>query len=244
MKKFFALAAIIFAFCLSSAFAKLETLPIAERPSQFIQMDYGRTFNRGIEPDRNWASAEYSFEWQPFCGFAGAQLDDNYYDLTLRTSYLPIASYHQNGVWRFGVSTAWHNQRAFDSYSEHDILQEIEVRWISTRGLTFTARHGYSLRITTFDAQKDTAIWNGDWVAYAEVDKVWKSGFELFTSVGTYNLYRYPLFFCPQWTFGAAWNFQNAIRLGALAEIGMTDFFASVAYFNHILIKCNLRIMF
>ena len=228
----------------SPAFAKVEPLAQAEKPDQFIQMDFGRTMNRGIERNQTWAGFQYSFDWQPFFGFAGFEFEPNYYDITLRTGFLPFAGYHENGVWRFGATTAWHLQRKEGSYSQRDLLQEIEVRWISTRGLTFTARTGFVFKAALFDKLDDFCIKNFDPVAYAQIDKVWKSGFELFTSIGTYNLYRYPLFFCPQWNFGAAWNFKKTLRLGALAEIGMTDFYSSVAYFNHVLVKCNLRIMF
>ncbi len=244
MKKTSVLAFLVSALFLSSAFAKIETLPIDQRPKQYIQLGYGRTVDRGINRNKNYGFAQYNFEWQPFGGFAGFQSDSKIFDLTLRTTYLPFAGYHQNGVWRFGASTAYHMQRSLDSYREHDILWEIEARWISTSGLTFVGRTGYSLRVTTFDAIKNFCMTDGDIVAYAEVDKVWKNGMELFTSLGSYNLYRYPLFFCPQWTFGAAYNIKEVVRVGASLEVGMTDFYASVAYFNHIMAKVDVRICF
>ena len=244
MKKVFALSAAIFFLFLSSVFAKVEALPQEERPRQFVQLSYGRTMNRGINRSKNYGEIQHNFDWQPFGGLVGFQSDAALYDLTIRTCYLPFVGGHQNGAWRFGASSAYHMQRSIESFRSHDILLEIEARWISTNGLTFTGRSGYAFKATTFDAIKGLAIRNHDFVAYAEVDKVFSNGIELFTSIGTYNLYRYPLFFCPQWTFGAAYNFKKAFRLGALVEVGMTDFYASVAYFNHIMVKCNARICF
>ena len=244
MKKKFVLTAAFFALLACPAFAKIETLPQGGRPKQHIQIGYGRTLDRGIDRNKNYGEVQYSFDWQPFAGFVGFQSDSQIFDLTVRTTYLPFAGGHQNGVWRFGLSTAYHFQRSKDSYGQHDILGEIEARWISSYGVTFIGRTGYSCRITTFDSIENFNIANGDFVAYAEVDKIWKNGFEIFTSIGTYNLYRYPLFFCPQWTFGAAWNFKETFRIGALLEVGMTDFYAAVAYFNHLMTKCSVRIMF
>ena len=244
MKKFFVLFIPLIFFPLSSAFAKVEFVPQDKKPRQWIQAETGGTFDRGIDRKKFFGGGAYDFDWQPFSGFAGAQIDANLVDATLRTAWLPIASERENGVWRFGAAAAWHLQRSPYSYTEHDILGEIEARWISKRGLTFTARTGYSWRITSFDALENFSVGQSDFVAYAEIDKLWKCGLELFTSIGTYNLYRYPLLFCPQWTFGAAWNIKDRVRVGALLELGMTDFFASVAYFNHVMIKCNARFMF
>ena len=244
MKKSAVLTFALSALFACSAYAKVELVPQEERPKQYVQLGYGRTFNRGIDRDKNYGEARYNFDWQPFGGFAGFQTDSKIYDLTLRTSFLPFAGYHQNGVWRFGAAAAYHLQRSIDSYCEHDVLGEIEARWISARGLTFTARTGWSYRMTTFDAIKNFSITQSDFTLYAEVDKVWNCGLELFTSIGSYNTYRYPLFFCPQWTFGAAWNIKNFVRIGASLELGMTDFFASVAYFNHIMARCDVRILF
>ena len=244
MKKFAAFLAPLIILFSRPAFAKIETLPQSERPKQFIQFEFAQTPNWGINKKQNYGGAQYNFDWQPFGGFAGFQANQREFDLVLRTDYLPFASYHENGVWRFGAATTYHLQRSSGNYAQHDILQEMEVRWISARGLTFTVRNGYAFKLTSFDAIDDLKITNHDFVAYAEIDKLWPCGAEIFTSIGSYNLFRHPLFFCPQWNFGAAYNFKNIVRLGVILELGMTDFWASVAYFNHITVKWNARFMF
>ncbi|MCR5045638.1 MAG: hypothetical protein K6A42_03575 [Treponema sp.] len=243
MKKF-VFFALFLSLSLPCAFAVIETLPQDERPKQFLQFDFSQEMNRGIERKKTWGGVQYNFDWQPFGFFGGFQINSQLRDLTIRSDYLPFAGYHENGVWRFGPTTSYHMQRYSNSFREHDILQEIEARWISKRGLTFKGRTGFSLRITTFDAIKNFSISSLDFMAYAEVDKRWSNGLELFTSLGSYSLYRYPLFFCPQWAFGAAYNIKDKIRLGALLELSMTDFFASVAYFNYITLRFNVRFCF
>lgn len=235
---------IFITFSLTAAFAVIETLPQDEKPKQFLQFDLSQETNRGINRKETWVGMQYNFDWQPFGFFGGFQIDSNTQDLTIKSDYLPFAGYHVNGVWRFGMATTYHMQRYKKSYRQHDILQEIEARWISTKGLTFTVRTGFSWRVTTFDAIKNFSISNGDLVVHAEVDKRWSNGLELFTALGSYSLYRYPLFFCPQWAFGAAYNIKDRVRLGAVVELSMTDFFASVAYFNSIVFKWNLRFCF
>ena len=244
MKKFFAFFIPFILFTHRAAFAKIEFLPQDEKPKQFIQLELSRTVDRGIDRKKIWGGAQYGFDWQPFSVHAGVQAGSSLVDLTARSSWLPLAIHSKGGVWRFGFSTAWHMQRSAGAYTQNDILEELEVRWISLDGLSFAARTGYSLKTAAFDAANTFATIDGDFVAYAEIDKVWKSGLELFASLGAYNYFRYPMLFCPQWTVGAAWNIKETIRFGALVELGMTDFFASVAYFNHVMVKCNMRVMF
>ncbi|MBR5966209.1 MAG: hypothetical protein IK015_08870 [Treponema sp.] len=244
MKKVLSLTLLAAWLLAEPAFAKIETLPQTQRPKQFLQFDMAASTNRGIERNQNWLGMEYNFDWQPFGFFAAFQLDSRTSDWTLRSDYLPFAGYHQNGVWRFGAATTYHAQRYKNSYWEHDLLEEFEVRWISNTGLTFTVRNGYVFRLTTFDALNDFKITDHDFCVFAEVDKVWSNGLELFTSLGSYNLYRYPRFFCPQWNFGAAYNIKDAVRLGVLLDVSMTDFWASAAYFNHILVRWNVRFSF
>lgn len=226
------------------AFPNIKTLPTEERPSQWVQFDLGSTLNRGIKRNQPFCSAEYNFDWQPFQATAGFKTDARIIDFTLRGSYLPFAFYRERGAWRLGAATSYHLQRNSNSFFEHDILEEFEARWISKRGLTVSMRAGYSWRITTYDALKNFFITDADPVIRVEIDKVWASGAELFAALGSYSLYRYPLFFCPQWTFGAAWNIKQSFRLGAAVELSMTDFFASVALANQIVVKCNARFMF
>ncbi len=244
MKKTFALAFSISAIFISSAFAKIELLPTDERPTQWLQFNLGRSAERGIERNKTWTGIEYNFDWQPFGGFIGFQTDTDNFDLTLKTDYLPFAFRSKRGVWRLGAATNWHMQRRPDSYFQHDILEEFEARWLSDKGFAFCARGGYSLRITTFDALQNFKVTQSDIVISMEVDKIWKSGIELFASIGSYSLYRYPLFFCPQWTLGAAFNIKRQIRLAASLDLSMTDFYASVAYFNQIIAKCSVRFIF
>ena len=244
MKKFSAILIPLIFIAAVPAFAKIETLPQSKKPKQYLQFDLAHNTNRGIERNQNWLGMRYDFDWQPFGFFAAFQSDARTNDFTIKSDYLPFAGYHQNGVWRFGASTTYHMQRYKSSFTMHDILEEFEVRWISNYGLTFTVRNGYRFGLTTFDAIKDFRIKDHDFCVYAEVDKVWKNGLEIFTALGSYSLFNYPKFFCPQWTFGAAYNIQNAVRIGASLELSMTDFFASVAYFNYISLRWNVRFCF
>ena len=244
MKKIATLLSFIILFLSHNAFAAIETLPNDKRPKQWLQFGVNKNTNRGIDRKQTWGGMEYNFDWQPFGAFLGFQMNSRMVDMTARTDYLPFAGWHDNGVWRFGAATTFHLQRFDGSYSEYDISEEIEARWISANGLTFTARTGFVWRITTFDAIKNFNIAEGDASAWAEIDKVWKKGLELFTSLGSYNIYRYTKFFCPQWTLGAAVNVKKVFRLACALELGMTDFWSSVAYFNHIMLKWNARIMF
>ncbi|MBR5096066.1 MAG: hypothetical protein IK094_03045 [Treponema sp.] len=243
MKKLVPFATFLF-LSLASAFAAIEPLPQTERPKQFLQFDFAQSADRGIERKQNWFGMEYNFDWQPFVFFTAFQLDSRTTDLTIRSDYLPFTSRREKGHWRFGAATTYHLQRYNNSYWEHDLLEEFEIRWISNKGLTFTVRNGYAFRLTTFDAINDFHITDHDFVAFVEVDKLWSNGLELFTSLGSYNLYRYPRFFCPQWTFGAAYNIKDAVRLGVILDLSMTDFYASVAYFNHVLVRWNVRFCF
>ena len=160
-----------------------------------MQFDLAHNTNRGIERKQSWLGMRYDFDWQPFGFFAAFQSDARTNDFTLKSDYLPFAGYHQNGVWRFGASTTYHMQRYKSSFTMHDILEEFEVRWISNYGLTFTVRNGYRFSLTTFDAIKDFRIKDHDFCVYAEVDKVWKNGLEIFTALGSYSLFNYPKFF-------------------------------------------------
>lgn len=243
MKK---LAATIFFLLITllCVFPNIETLPTETRPRQWIQFDFGGTLNRGIQRNQPFGSAEYNFDWQPFQATTGFKTDSRITDFTLRSSYLPFAFYKERGVWRLGAASSYHLQRYSNSFFEHDILEEFEARWISKRGLTAAMRIGYSWRITTFDALKNFCITDADPVACVEVDKLWSNGLELFAALGSYSFFRYPLFFCPQWTFGAAYNIKQRVRLGAALELSMTDFYASVARLNQIAVKCNARLMF
>ncbi len=243
MKKLSALIFFLF-ITLFCAFANIETLPIEKRPRQWIQFDFGSSLNRGIRRNQPFASVEYNFDWQPFQATTGFKIDSRTIDFTLRSSYLPFAIYQEKGVWRLGAATSYHMQRYSNSFFERDIFEEFEARWISKRGLTVAARIGYSWRITTFDALKNFFITDADPVICVEFDKLWPNGVELFAALGSYSFYRYPLFFCPQWTFGAAYNIKQKVRLGAEAELSMTDFYASVAHVNQIVVKCNTRFMF
>lgn len=244
MKKLSAIFIPIIFIAAVPAFAKIETLPQSEKPKQYLQFDIAQSANRGIERNQNWLGIQYNFDWQPFGFFTAFQLDPRTSDFTLRSDYLPFISRRENGVWRFGAATTYHLQRYKNTYWEHDILEEFEIRWISNTGLTFTVRNGYAFRLTNFDAIKGLHITDHDFAAFVEVDKVWPNGLELFTSLGSYNLYRYPRFFCPQLTFGAAYNIKDAVRLGLLLDLGMTDFLATVAYFNHVLVRWNVRFCF
>ena len=244
MKKLSAVFIPIIFIAAAPAFAKIETLPQSEKPKQYLQFDMAQAANRGIERNQTWLGMEYSFDWQPFGFFAAFQSDARTNDFTLRSDYLPFAGYHENGVWRFGAATTWRGQRYKTSYWQHDILEELEIRWISNYGLTFTIRNGYAFRLTAFDAIKNFHITDHDFVAFVEVDKVWPNGLELFTSLGSYNLFRQQRFFCPQWTFGAAYNIKGAVRIGFLLDLSMTELWASVAYFNHILARWNVRFCF
>lgn len=226
-------------------FAFFEPLPESgTRPQQYIQFDLGITPKVGIEHDKQFFLLQYSFDWEPFVFWTGFESDGALSDFGFRTDYLPFCAKKNSGRWLFGASFTYHFQNYSDEYHENDFSTEAAVKWKSDAGFSFLARGGFHAKITRFPDLPKIKITDRTMAARVQVNKVWPCGIEIGAGFGSYNDFRYPLFFCPQLDFELAYNIKKRARIGAELEAGMTDFWASVAYFNYMMIKVNMRFCF
>ena len=245
MKKITAAVIPFFIISLHSVFAAVEPLPQnGTRPQQYIQLDFGITPKVGIEHDRQFFLLQYSFDWSPFIFWTGFESDGNLNDFVFRTDYLPFCADRDSGRWLFGASFTYHFQNYSDEYHEDDFSSEGAVKWKSDSGFTFLARAGFHAKITRFPDLPKIKITDRTMTARVQVNKIWACGTEIGAGFGSYNDFRYPLFFCPQFDVELACNIKKRLRIGAELEAGMTDFWASAAYFNYLMIKLNTRFCF
>lgn len=207
-------------------------------------IDYSLAFsaNTGMERNRTFGSLGYHWTLAPYEASVGFQNSGKVSDFTLSSAWWAVRSEHQWRVWEFGIESSYHYQHYENVYGEHDFIVCYCLRQKRDNGFELLLKNGVTLKAANIYTI-DGAIVNRSTVGMVQAGKTWRSGFELYTSAGSHDTFRYPLFFSPRFIVGTAFTFGGIFRPSVEFEVGFTDFFATAVYVNTLLVRLTGRVL-
>lgn len=202
-----------------------------ELPEQFIEAGTGYVAAKNVEREFNPFNILYgvrdravqrSFRYETV---SALQFSDKIFDFTLAGDYfIPYTSWSfGSSVIDLGAGVVYHFQRYYDLYSEHDFYLDSIFRLVAFDKLVVIGKAGSGGKAAIVDSLDHGAIWDFTFSALASITYCFDCGAEIYTSVSSHELFRYPLFYTPTYTFGLAWNFRNGIRFASDLGIRMRD---------------------
>ena len=172
------------------------------------------------------------------------QFSDKIFDFTTLGNYF-IPRFNQETESQklgFGVELVYHFQRYYDLYSEHDIYLEGVFRLALKNRFVFLANLGSGLKFARIDAVDRNFLWDFSLSGSVALNYYFDSGAEIFASIVSHSLYRYPLAFTPLYSLGFAWNFKNGLRISSDFGLRIRDQFVVAPYIDRY--EWNLKARF
>lgn len=211
-----------------------------EIPEQFVEAGTGYVAAKNVEREFNPFNLVYGVRDKSlqrtgrYEAVAGIQFSDKIFDLTVAGDYfIPYTS------WRFdssaidiGAGILYHFQRYYSLYSEHDFYLDSIFRFTAFDKLVFIWKAGSGGKAALIDSLDHGAVWDFTFSALASLTYYFDCGAEIYGSVSSHELFRYPLFYTPSYTLGFAWNFRRGIRLSSDIGIRMRDRFVVAPYLD------------
>ncbi|HAZ96171.1 hypothetical protein [uncultured Treponema sp.] len=244
MKRFFLLFGFIFSCAFCFAFPRV---------SQFVEVGTGYVVAKNVERDFNPFNFTYGIEeknenflnFAPnFKALASVQFSDKIFDFTtLGTYFIPqLGQETESQKIGFGAEFIYHFQRYYDLYSEHDIYLESVFRLVLKDRLFFLANLGSGFKFAQIDAVDRDFLWDFSLSGSVALNYYFDCGAEIYGSVVSHSLYRYPLAFTPLYSLGFAWNFKSGFRLSSDFCLRLRDQFVVTPYIDRY--EWNLKARF
>lgn len=127
-------------------------------------------------------------------------------------------------------------------YSEHDIYLEGVFRLALKNRLLFLANLGSGLKFARIDAVERDFLWDFSLSGSVALNYYFDCGAEIFGSIVSHGVYRYPLAFTPLYSLGFAWNFRNGLRVSSDFGLRLRDQFVVAPYIDRY--EWNLKARF
>lgn len=246
MKRFFLLFGLVFSCGFCFAFPRV---------SQFVEAGTGCVAAKNVEREFNPFNFIYGIEeknescldFSPnFKALASVQFSDKIFDFaTLGTYFIPRMNQEtESQKIGFGAEFIYHFQRYYDLYSEHDIYLEGVFRLALKNRFVFLANLGSGLKFAQIDAVDRSFLWDFSLSGSVALNYYFDSGAEIFGSIVSHSLYRYPLAFTPLYSLGFAWNFKNGFRVSSDFGLRLRDQFVVAPYIDRYEWNLNARFSF
>ena len=252
MKRIFLLFGLIFSCAFCFAFPRV---------SQFVEAGTGYVAAKNVECEFNPFNFTYGIEeknescvnfapgFSPafapnFKALASVQFSDKIFDFTTLGNYfIPRLNQEtESQKLGFGAEFIYHFQRYYDLYSEHDIYLEGVFRLALKNRLLFLANLGSGLKFARIDAVDRDFLWDFSLSGSVALNYYFDSGAEIYGSIVSHTLYRYPLAFTPLYSIGFAWNFRNGFRISSDFGLRLRDQFVVAPYIDRY--EWNLKARF
>src|SRR5574344_16307 len=235
---------IFFVFLFASVYAK--TAQTKNDSARSITFYAGASVVRGMEQGSVIGGGIYSFSNKKVEALGGLQCSKDVLDITASGAFKPFVWNMDGHVISLGLDALYHFQNYTDISNEHDIICGILCKYETPHSLKMFLDTGYAEKITTvFAVQNSVPYIREHGISICTgFDKTWKSGFELYHTIGTHDVFRYPLFCTLAFTYGAGWNFKNKLRLSMETETRMTDTFIVAANLDSMELRLALRYSF
>ena len=232
---------ILMACMCAMAFARVQVIPDEnDSISQWFQISYGRSTERGFERNQNFYDIAYNFQYNPFEAFFGIQMTDNVTDMTLDTDWW-FLSFHEGHI-RIGLDFGYHAQWYTNISCEHDILLSPQISFCTKSNFRAKILCGFCEKITDVYLLKKN-IFDLNPVLVFSLGKLFSNGLEFSIDAGTHTPYRHPVFGSAIFDFGVAYNF-NRFRVGIDTEITMRDWIAASYYMDSVVVRFTGRVLF
>lgn len=232
---------ILMACMCAMAFARVQVIPAEDDfISQWVQISYGRSVNKGFERNQNFYDIAYHFQYNPFEAFVGIQMTNDVTDLMLDADWWFLN--FREGRLRIGVDLSYHAQWYTDISCEHDIQLAPQISWCSKSKFKLGVLCGFCEKISDVYLLKKN-IFDLNPVLLFSLGKYFSNGLELSLNAGTHTPYRHPVFGTAIFNFGVAWHFDR-FRVGAEAEITMCDWIAATYYMDTVVVRFTGRVLF
>lgn len=179
-----------------------------------------------------------------FKSLASVQFSDKIFDFTtLGTYFIPRMNQEtESQKIGFGAEFIYHFQRYYNLYSEHDIYLEGVFRLALKNRFVFLANLGSGLKFARIDAVDRDFLWDFTLSGSVSLNYYFDSGAEIYGSIVSHTLYRYPLAFTPLYSLGFAWNFKNGFRISSDFGLRLRDQFVVAPYIDRY--EWNLKARF
>ncbi|WP_273466500.1 hypothetical protein [Treponema succinifaciens] len=221
--------------------------------TQFVEAGTGYIAAKNVEREFNPFNFTYGIaeknescvNFSPnFKVFASVQFSDKIFDFTTLGNYfIPrLGQETDSQKIGFGAELVYHFQRYYDLYSEHDIFLEGVFRLALKNRLLFLANLGSGLKFARIDAVDRDFLWDFSLSGSVALNYYFDCGAEIFGSIVSHGVYRYPLAFTPLYSLGFAWNFRNGLRVSSGFGLRLRDQFVVAPYIDRY--EWNLKARF
>ena len=175
---------------------------------------------------------------------ASVQFSDKIFDFAMLGNYFfpRLNQETENQKIGFGAEFVYHFQRYYDLYSEHDIYLEGVFRLALKNRFDFRANLGSGLKFARIDAVDRDFLWDFSLSGSVALNYYFDSGAEIYGSIVSHELYRYPLAFTPLYSLGFAWNFKSGFRISSDFGLRLRDQFVVAPYIDRY--EWNLKARF
>lgn len=237
---------LLFCFVLFSLFIPAFGL---EMPSQFVEAGMGYVAAKNVEREFNPFNLSYGIQSKSddrtwlYDGLASVQFSEKIFDFTIYGDYFfPWFSWKsKKSKMGFGARLLYHFQRYYDLYSEHDFYFEPVFR-VASQKIIFLANLGVGWKAAKIDVLNRDALWDWTLSGSLALNYYFENGAELYGSIVSHEIYRYPLAFTPTNYLGFAWNFKNGFRISTDIGIRLRDWFVVAPYVDRY--EWNLKARF
>lgn len=240
MKRIFLLFGLIFSCAFCSAFPRV---------TQFVEAGTGYVAAKNVEREFNPFNFTYGFQekenFSPdYKALAFVQFSDKIFDFAMLGNYFfpRLNQETENQKIGFGAEFVYHFQRYYDLYSEHDIYLEGVFRLALKNRFDFRANLGSGLKFARIDAVDRDFLWDFSLSGSVALNYYFDSGAEIYGSIVSHELYRYPLAFTPLYSLGFAWNFKSGFRISSDFGLRLRDQFVVAPYIDRY--EWNLKARF
>lgn len=214
----------------------------------FVQLDLNYFAERGIERDITAFSFEAGVIENKFKFLAGTHFYEDVFDFTTCFEYYPNLTFWKRdfGDIFLGFGFTYHFQNYFHYMAENDFILDTSFNIKTKNNFIFSQGCGFAVKDSQVYAIKNNVphLWDYYLTPFISFRKIWQNGMEASLGCFSHEMYRYPLFISPSYTFGIGYNFDSGLRLFSEATARISDGFTTAPYLDRVSFRFSVRYLF
>lgn len=219
--KRFAITFLLFIFC--SAFYAKPVQWIS--PETHLTLQSGVTFetDKSLNLDSVPVNFSAQFDMTQFSIFAGFQVQPSIFDFTTYLCYAPTFFNHLSA----GFKSLYHFKRYSAEYFENDFLEAFYLKYRINKYVAFDSDFAFHIKVTNIYSIEESLPWIKNYSFAFNFETLFNpiENLTIKSGVSSYTLYRYNLFFAPNYWLSAEYKFANLVSIGSKALVEYVDMY-------------------